>query len=227
LSGDALEADRDTANLLKAGRWFGGLPAVLQDLIIERSARKSYRKGDYIVREGKPPKAMHVVLSGRVRVTRKVGDEQEELLVQLGGPGFWFGDYAVYASVNSIGSIVADTAVTTLALTVREFERIVQENPGYFRAFADLLFERYADLFRYLGESHGLAPEEWLRTRLIDHAAVMRRDNPAVDAGVITLSQAELAAMMGVSRQTLSTLLGRLEARGIISVGFRSIRVLG
>ena len=222
-----MELDRNIASLLKAGRWFGGLPAALQELIIERSIRKSYRKGDYIVREGKPPKAMHAVLSGRVRVTRKVGDEQEELLLQLGGPGFWFGDYAVYAGVNSIGSIVADTAVTTLALSVREFERIVQEEPRFFRAFADLLFERYADLFRYLGESHGLAPEEWLRTRLVDHAAVMRRDSPAADAGVITLSQAELAAMMGVSRQTLSTLLGRLEARGIISVGFRSIRVLG
>ena len=145
----------------------------------------------------------------------------------MGGPGFWFGDYAVYAGVNSIGSIVADTAVTTLALTVREFERIVREEPGYFRAFADLLFERYADLFRYLGESHGLAPEDWLRIRLVDLAAAMRRDNPAVDAGVITLSQAELAAMMGLSRQTLSTLLGRLEARGIISVGFRSIHVVG
>ena len=169
-----MEADRDIANLLKAGRWFGGLPAALQDLIIERSVRKPYRKGDYIVREGKPPKAMHAVLSGRVRVTRKVGDEQEEMLIQLGGPGFWFGDYAVYSGAKSIASIVADTAVTTLALTVKEFERIVREEPGYFRAFADLLFERYADLLRYLAESHGLAPEEWLRTRLIDLAAVGR-----------------------------------------------------
>lgn len=222
-----MEADRDIAGILKAGRWFGGLPAALQDLIIERSVRKTYRKGDYIVREGQPPKAMHAVLSGRVRVTRQVGDEKEELLIQLGGPGFWFGNYAVYAGVNSIGSIVADTAVATLALTVKEFERIVADEPSHFRAFVDLMFERYADLFRYLAESHGLAPEEWLRTRLIDHAAVMRRDNPAIDAGVITLSQAELAAMMGISRQTLSTLLGRLEARGIINVGFRSIRVLG
>ncbi len=221
-----MKADRDIVIFLKAGRWFGGLPAALQDLILERSVRKSYRKGDYIVREGQPPKAMHAVLSGRVRVTRKVGAEQEELLIQLGGPGFWTGDYAVYSGANSIASIVADTAVTALALTVKEFERIVREEPAYFRAFADLLFERYADLLRYLGESHGLAPEEWLRTRLVDLAAVMRRDNPAVDAGVIALSQAELAAMMGMSRQTLSILLGRLEARGVIAVGFRSIRVL-
>jgi CRP/FNR family transcriptional regulator, cyclic AMP receptor protein len=221
-----VDADPEIVALLKAGRWFGGLPAALQDLIVERSVRKSYQVGDYIVREGRPPRAMHAVLAGRVRVTRQVGEDREQVLIQLGGPGFWFGDYAVYAGVNSIGSIVADTAVTTLALTATEFERMVDQEPRFFRLFANLLLERYADLFRYLGESHGLAPEEWLRTRLVDLSAVMRRDNPAVDAGVITLSQTELATMMGVSRQTLSTLLGRLEARGIISVGFRSIRVL-
>jgi CRP-like cAMP-binding protein len=109
---------------------------------------------------------------------------------------------------------------------VGEFERIVKDEPRYFRAFADLLFERYADLFRYLGEAHGLTQEEWLRTRLADLAAVMRRDNPSTDAGEITVSQVELAAMMGISRQTLSSLLGRLEARGVIAVGFRHIRVL-
>lgn len=222
----AMGADPDIVRLLKAGRWFGGLPAALQGLIFERAVRKSYRKGEYIVREGSTPKAMHVVLSGNVRVTRNVGDDRAEVLIHVGEPGFWFGDYAVYAGVPSIGSIVADSKVTTLALAVGEFERIVKDEPRYFRAFADLLFERYADLFRYLGEAHGLTQEEWLRTRLADLAAVMRRDNPSADAGEITMSQVELAAMMGISRQTLSSLLGRLEARGVIAVGFRHIRVL-
>lgn len=220
-----MEDDQDIAAILKKGRWFGSLPAALQDLIIERAVFKSYEKGDYIVREGRAPKAMHAVLSGKVRVTRQVGAERKEVPIQLGEPGFWCGDYAVFTGANSIGSIIADTPVTTLALSVAQFERIVREEPGHFRAFAGLLFERYADMFRYLGESHGLAREEWLRTRLADLAAVMRRDNPASDAGVITLSQSELAAMMGMSRQTLNTLLSRLEARGLISVGFRSIRV--
>jgi hypothetical protein len=55
---------------------------------------------------------------------------------------------------------IADTAVTTLALSVTEFESIVDEEPGYFRAFAGLLLERYADLFRYPGEAHGLPTED-------------------------------------------------------------------
>ena len=43
----------------------------------------------------------------------------------------------------------------------------------------------------------------------------------------ITLSQSELANMVGLSRQTLSVLLGRLVKRAAIEVGYRSIRVLG
>jgi hypothetical protein len=50
-------ADPAIATLLETGRWFGSLPAALQDLILERGVRGSCRKGEYIVREGKAPKA--------------------------------------------------------------------------------------------------------------------------------------------------------------------------
>lgn len=169
---------------------------------------------------------MQVVLSGKVHVTRKVGAERRDVLIHVGEPGFWFGDYAVYARTPSIGSIFAATDVATLALSAAAFERIVRDEPTYFRCFADLLLERYADLFRYLAESHGLHAEDWLRTRLVDLAAAMRRDNPSTDAGVITISQAELATMMGVSRQTVNAMLRRLQARGIVELRTRSIRVL-
>jgi len=39
-------------------------------------------------------------------------------------------------------------------------------------------------------------------------------------------SRAELAAMLGLSRQRLSALLHRLQSQGLVEVGFRSIRVL-
>ena len=42
----------------------------------------------------------------------------------------------------------------------------------------------------------------------------------------IELTQAELAQMIGVSRQTANEILKRLEAEGLIEVGFKRIRVL-
>ena len=43
---------------------------------------------------------------------------------------------------------------------------------------------------------------------------------------VLAISQANLAKMVGVSRQTLNTMLGSLQRQGLIELGFKSIRVL-
>jgi len=210
---------------LKHGQWFGRLPSRLQDLIVQRACVRTFRKGSALISEGAQPKGIYAVLEGRVRAMRRVGDA-DEILIYVGGAGFWVGEFAVLARMPSISSVVADSAVRALFLPAVEFERIVDDEPRYFRAFADLSFERHALLFRYLVEAGGLAPEEWLRTRLVDLAVMRRNESPTSDPFTITMSQSDLAKMVGVSRQTLSRLLDRLQTRGLIKIGYRSIRVM-
>lgn len=210
---------------LRKSRWFCLLPNELQELILQRSLIREYTRADVILGEGAPPQGIFVVLDGRVRITRVTADARE-MLIHIGETGFWFGDHGTMACAPSIGSIVADSPVRVLFLSVAQFERIVDDEPRYFRAFASLLFERYALLFRYMGETHSLAREQWLNVRLSDLAAMRRGDLPSADAVSIPVSQADLASMIGVSRQTLNGLLNRLEARGLIEVGYRSVRVL-
>jgi CRP-like cAMP-binding protein len=221
----ALKTYASILDILRNGRWFGTLPAPLQDLVVHRSIIRKYSKGDVIVCEGTPAQGMFAVLQGQVRVMRAVG-ETRDVLIHVGETGFWFGDHGTMSGAPSIGSIVADSLVHVLFLPVPEFERIVEEHPRYFRVFAGLLFERYALLFRYMGETHSFAAEQWLHIRLADLAAMRRRDSLTNDPISISVSQADLAAMIGVSRQTLNALLTRLEARGLIAVGYRSVRVL-
>jgi CRP-like cAMP-binding protein len=211
--------------LLKQGGWFGGLPAALQRLILQESTVRTYRKGQVIVREGEPTKGMFAVLEGRIRGVRAVGDGGEVLL-HVGEAGFWFGYYSLFHRRPSVGSIVADTQVRVLHLPPARFERIVADEPRYYREFADLALEHYAMLFKYVVDLPGLRPEDRLRVRLADIAAVRRRDRPSHGPVSVNVSQSDLASMLGVSRQTLSALLGQLQTRGLIEVGFRSIRVL-
>jgi len=221
-----LDISAKDAGMLRQGAWFGRLPARLQALILSCSTVRSYRKGEVIVREGEPGKGMGAVLDGQVHLLRRVGDARE-VLVDVGEAGYWFGNYGTLSGgAPSIGSIVATAPVRALFLPLAAFERIVDDDPGYYREFARGLTDRFAHMYRYLVEAQGLAPEEWLRTRLLDLAHVRRGD--AADPGPVSIlvSQAELATMVGVSRQTLSALLARLEARGVIETGFRSIRVL-
>jgi len=122
--------------------------------------------------------------------------------------------------------MIADTRVRALFLSAAEFERIIDAEPRYYRAFMALLLERYARVFGSVAELHGLPSEERLRRRLESIAAFWRDGLPTAGPVDIPLSQVELASMVGLSRQRLSTLLGRLEAQGLIEVGFRKIRVI-
>jgi CRP/FNR family transcriptional regulator, cyclic AMP receptor protein len=212
--------------LLQQGRWFGALDPALQQLILQRSRVVRFEPGDCLIEEASPPKGLYAVLEGRVRAVRRLADGRDAP-VHVGGRGFWCGEYATLAGQPSIGSAIADSRVRALFLSAAEFERIVDEEPRHYRAFMELLLERYARVFGSVAELHGLPSEERLRRRLESIAALWRDDVPTSGPVDIPLSQLELASMVGLSRQRLSTLLGRLEAQGLIEAGFRSIRVLG
>lgn len=212
--------------VLKQGRWFGGLDSALQELIVSRSVVRSYARGEFIVREGEPGRSMFAVLHGRTRHVRSIGGDGDEVLLHVGEPGLWVGEYAMLSGAPSIVSVIADTDVQMLLLSAQGFQRIVDAEPRYYRAFVELLCERFALVFRYMAEARSLSPEEWLRTRLNGVVELQGLEKDPTDPATITLSQSELANMVGLSRQTLSAVLASLKARGLIEVGYKKIRVL-
>jgi CRP-like cAMP-binding protein len=212
-------------SFLRKGHWFGALPPALQALILERAGIRSFRKGARVVSEGTPCRGLYVVVLGRVHVVRRLGDSPETL-IHVAEAGFWFGEYALLSGAPAIASVVAASNAKVLLLPAAEFERIVAEEPRYYPHFTRLLTERFATVFRYASEARAVASEEWLRTRLNGLAERRQLDAPAEGPVEITVSQAELATMVGVSRQTLCMLLGRLQERGLVELGYRRIRVL-
>lgn len=208
------------------GKWFGSLPEALQVAILDRSRERGFGPGEFIIREGEPGKGLFGLLEGRTRHTRSVGDA-DEVLMHIGEPGLWFGEYPLLSGQPAIGSIAADGAVRTLFLPKAAFDRIVEDEPRYYRAFNLLLCERFALSFRLLAEARGLPPEDWLHRRLAGVAEVQGRAAAAPAAQTtLAMSQTELANMVGVSRQTLNVLLSRLQARGLVEIGYRKIRLL-
>ncbi len=205
--------------------WFSPLPEALKAQILQRSSVRSFRKGEFLIREGGPARGLYGLMHGRTRHVRSVSDG-DEVLVHVGEPGIWFGEFPLLSGQPSVGSVIADAAVRALFLPAGEFQRIVEGEPRYYRDFNRLMWERYALLYRFMAEAQGLAPEAWLRSRLIGVAEVQRGERPLQGPVTITMSQSELANMIGMSRQTLNTLLARLQARGLLEVGYRMIRLL-
>ena len=97
-------------------------------------------------------------------------------------------------------------------------------HPRWLQHFALLLADRFATAFRAYAESQALSRDEWVYARL-RLVAQVEREHGAM-ASRIQLSQVHLASMVGVSRQTLNAALKRLQAQGLLRVGFRLIELV-
>jgi len=218
VSPDAPEID-----VLRRGRWFASLPPALQACIAQRGVLRRFRSGQYLLREGDPPRGMFGLVHGRTRHVCAVGEERE-VLMHVGGPGLWTGEYPLLSGARSIGSVIADAPTHALYLSAIDWQRIVDEEPRWLAHFAALMAERFATAFRAYADAQGLTRDEWVYARLQLVAQVEREHGSPVPQ--IRLSQSQLASMVGVSRQTLNAALARLQRRGLVRVGFRMIELV-
>jgi CRP-like cAMP-binding protein len=219
-----LRPDPTDLDILRNGPWYGALPAALQARIAAVGVVRSYRRGQFLIRQGDPPRGLIGVISGRTRHVCAVGDDCE-VLMHVGGPGLWTGEYPTLTGKRAIGSVVADAPTRAMLLPLREWQRMVDEHPRWLRPLAELVAERFAFAFRLIAESQGLTREDRLHVRLRRVAEVQQPDQGAGPASV-SMSQSQIATMIGVSRQTLSAMLARLQARGLVRVCYRRIELL-
>jgi len=210
---------------LSQGAWFGHMPLELRELVIARSRVRTYAKGQLLSIEGNPPKGLFAVLDGQVHVVATLASG-DEALVHIGEPGIWLGEFAVLTGTPTIATFIAHSKVRALFFPKTQFDHIVEEEPRYYRHFANLVYERYAALLRAFVEVQEVTPNVRLRRRLAAMAQLRRSDRPTAGPVSLAVTQAELSRMIGVSRQTLNALLGNLQQQGLIELGFRKITVL-
>lgn len=213
------------SEVITQGRWFASLPPALQQRLVIDAPVRSYARGQFLFRQGDPPIGLFCVLSGQTRHLCSV-DEGLEVLMHVGKPGIWTGEYSVVSGRPAISSVVADTPSTTLFVSYKRFQEILEAHPKWVSYFAALVADRFALAFRVNAEAQALPADARLLARL---RHLVEHDQPGTLAGSnahITLSQAQIASLAGVSRQTLSALLRRLESQGSIRVRYKCIELL-
>lgn len=214
------------ARLLREGAWFRGLPASLQDAILDRSVLRAYSKGEIIAAEGSSSGGLAAILEGRVGWTRSAPGAGDEVLLYIAGPGAWFGHLALVRDTPYQFNVVAHAPTRILVLPRAEYQRLIEEDPAHFRRIADVALERLELLIRIYADSRSLSAQDLIPARLSTLVELRRTEcDQAGGAIKLALSQGEIAAIFGVSRQTLNTALKRLEAAGLIEVGFRQLLI--
>ncbi|MEA1902396.1 MAG: Crp/Fnr family transcriptional regulator [Actinomycetota bacterium] len=171
--------------------------------------------GTHVFKEGATADAAYLIESGQVEIYR--GSGQGKRVVARVGPGSVLGDIAMFGSTPYVSSAKAIGSVRVFRF---ERDRLLPE-----------LGRHPAVCLRWLVA--GLRQLEGTQRRVIRlmHKTVLAQvADLLVEEGErhpeVNLSQSTIAALLGVSRQSVNEALGRLRDQEIVETGYRSIRIL-
>jgi CRP/FNR family transcriptional regulator/CRP/FNR family cyclic AMP-dependent transcriptional regulator len=154
-----------------------------------------------------------------VKVVLLGSDGQETILAILSTPGF-FGELALLDGEPHSASAIAVEPTETLVLGREAFDRLLDEQPALRRALLAALAGELRRLTGHVESLHFLD----LAGRLASRIADLVETSPSVDtdrAGgerrvAWPFTQAELAGMIGGSRESVNRILNDFTARGLL-----------
>jgi CRP-like cAMP-binding protein len=199
-------------------RLFAGMdPHSLQGITRTLRSRR-FRRGEVLFHEGDPGDSLFVVVSGAIKVVVP-SDEGDEAILATLRRGDFFGELALLDGAPRSASAIALEATETLTLPRDQFRALVAADPAMRDALLASLASELRALTTQVAELHFLDLTGRLAARLSrlagDHGERLPNGEVRLDA---PLTQSDLAAMIGATRQSVNKLLGEFAARGLLRI---------
>ncbi|HXG26221.1 MAG TPA: Crp/Fnr family transcriptional regulator [Candidatus Binatia bacterium] len=185
--------------------------------IAETMVRRRYRRHEVIFHEGDPGDSLHVVVAGRVKITRESAEGEEAIVATL-GPGETFGELTLLDGAARSATATAMEPTETVTMTRDRFVSLVDGGSPFRWSLLGGIAHRIRRLTDQLAEVHFLDLAGRLAltlTRLAEETA------PGKARDVVLarpLTQSDLAAMVGGTRQRVNQILGEFADEGLVSL---------
>ncbi len=184
---------------------------------VGRSLRtRRFRRGEVIFHLGDPGDALFIVVGGLVKITLPSETGDEAILATL-RPGDFFGELALLDGAPRSATATAIEPTETLVLPRDQFRDLIATEPAIRDALLAALANELRRLTHHVEELHFLDIAGRLAARL---ARLAEEQGTQLDDGAIRLdaplTQSDLAAMVGCTRQSVNKLLGLFVDDGLI-----------
>jgi CRP-like cAMP-binding protein len=182
-------------------------PAAQRELA--RGVVLHFAPGEILWRAGDPARALHIVLSGQVRVVRNTGGHQR--VVHHEQTGGTLGDVALFADSPYPATALAATRVTTLALTADLVHAVIAADPAFAVRMLRRLAERVRHVFGRVDQVWSLSVPARLARFLLERHTVARAQPFSLG-----MTQQEVAEELGTVREVIVRTLRELRSCGAI-----------
>ena len=204
--------------LLDADPWFGAIPAGRRAALLDQAIVRSVTAGTQLYGVGDPPDGLWAVLDGQVRLIGypAIG---AELVVLIMRPGTWFGELSTLDDGPRPHDAIAFGPARVLHIGIEAVRRLARNTPELWHDIALLACAHQRASLAFMMNT--LAQP--IPVRLARTLSGMVR---AAGGDSVGIRQEDIAAMIGVSRQTLNKALKRMEASGVIALEYARITVV-
>jgi CRP-like cAMP-binding protein len=215
----------DAADFLEGMPLFAGLNPEQRHAIGTRLRRRSFAPGVTLFHQDMPGSSMYLIETGRVRVFI-LGRTGIEITVNVLGPGDIFGELALLDNKpHSATALTIEPCVIWL-LARADLEEFLERYPVLARALLGILAERVRSVTHLVETMAFQDVQGRLAYRILFLAEHHGCLSPAGIEIAVPLTQAELATMVGASRESVNKALMALRSRALIRVDGSHITVI-
>jgi CRP/FNR family cyclic AMP-dependent transcriptional regulator len=200
---------------IHAGTWFSELSQPLRNAIVGHACVRQVGAGTRLAQRGDAPSHWFGVARGAVRLGTALSDGRNFTL-DFVGPSQWFGDIGLIDDKPLDLDVVAHSPSTLLMVSRSDLRRLLDTHTELRDALLQLNCQRLRHMFRRFEELHTLPLAHRLARQMQRLARQFGRRGPqgvAIDLGV---SQGDLAAMVGGSRQRVNRAWRQMHELGIV-----------
>jgi CRP/FNR family transcriptional regulator, dissimilatory nitrate respiration regulator len=202
---------------------FQGVPLEKLRVLAERSRCRTYKAGEMFIGEADPAHAFYVVITGQIKLYKSSPEGKEQTLNLL-RPGDPFGMCTAFAIDSFPANAMALEASDVLLIPGSVMESIAMGEPCLLLNIIRIISGRLRESMTLI-ESLSLKDIPQRLAAFLLHG-LGREGEKETDRLVLTITQRELAKILGATPEALSRVIRKLSNAKILAMDGRSIRIL-
>jgi CRP-like cAMP-binding protein len=182
------------------------------------------RDGEVAGRAGRTSDELWIVLAGGLRLS-SVTEAGEEFVYAVLGTGSFYGLGNVVGTPNTLTDARAFGPTELAIFDGARLREMLDRNPRLWRHVTGLLVRRLSLAMSVIRDISVASLEQRMVRRLLGQAMSGGADITGGGSIELRVNQSDLSRMLGSSRSRVNAALKRLESKGVLEVGYRTVRL--
>ncbi|MEM6415954.1 MAG: Crp/Fnr family transcriptional regulator [Pseudomonadota bacterium] len=209
----------DDLEFLRSTEWLSSFSKTTSEEILNRCTIREYTHGQSVHKKGDKSDGIQAIINGGIRYTAVTAAGYETSFA-VAIPSDWAGDLSSIGGFGKSHDGYAIGALRIALLSVSDIEALKRRFDDFYPTLINNLCISMREAFEEIDMILSTTPEQRLAWRLCDFCVHAAGEN------AVLFNQQDLAALVGVSRQSINKILQKWAQQDLIETEYGKLNIL-